>query len=66
MVKTLPFYGENSGSNPDCNKICALYTGVWCNGSMPVSKTVDGGSNPSTPAKISFLIFIKKYDIIFI
>lgn len=24
--------------------------GAWCNGSMPVSKTVDGGSNPSAPA----------------
>lgn len=25
--------------------------GPWCNGSMPVSKTVDGGSNPSGPAR---------------
>ena len=25
--------------------------GVWCNGNMPVSKTVLEGSSPSTPAK---------------
>ena len=33
------------------------YIGVWCNGSMPVSKTVDGGSNPSTPANYVRKIF---------
>ena len=27
------------------------YLGVWCNGNMPVSKTVLEGSSPSTPAK---------------
>lgn len=25
--------------------------GVWCNGSIVVSKTIDEGSIPSTPAK---------------
>lgn len=30
-------------------KTCNI--GVWCNGSIPVSKTVDGGSNPSAPAR---------------
>ena len=29
--------------------------GEWCNGSIPVSKTVGQGSNPCSPAKI-FLI----------
>ena len=26
------------------------YIGVWCNGNIPVSKTVDVGSIPATPA----------------
>ena len=29
--------------------------GVWCNGSMSVSKTVGEGSSPSTPAIIYYL-----------
>ena len=28
------------------------YTGSWCSGSMAVSKTVDGGSNPPGSASI--------------
>ena len=36
------------GSSPSVHP---TYIGVWCNGSIPVSNTVDGGSNPSAPAK---------------
>ena len=31
-------------------KTVSRNTGVWCNGSIPVSKTVGVGSNPATPA----------------
>lgn len=34
--------------------------GWWCNGSMPVSKTVDLGSNPSLPAQKKFLFLRTK------
>ena len=32
------------------------YTGLWCSGSMAVSKTADRGSNPLSPAL--YLIYI--------
>ena len=34
------------------------YTGSWCSGSMAVSKTVDGGSNPPGSAAILLHIYI--------
>ena len=41
---------RNNGFDSRLHRKCALFIGVWCNGSMPVSKTVDGSSNLSTPA----------------
>ncbi len=42
-----------------------LDIGESYNGSTAVSKTACWGSSPYSPAKVSFLIFIKKYVIIF-
>ena len=36
------------------------YTGSWCSGSMAVSKTVDGGSNPPGSAAILLHKCMKK------
>ena len=47
-AKTLLLKSENMGSNPICSKR-RLVKGVWCNGSMPLSKSVGLGSNPCTP-----------------
>ena len=49
MVERRVVAADGEGSNPSVHP---TYIGVWCNGSMPVSKTVDGGSNPSAPAKL--------------
>lgn len=36
-----------------------LYIGVWCNGSMSVSKTVGQGSSPCTPVKNKYGMVLK-------
>lgn len=45
--RSTPLQGDRLGSIPT---VSTKYTRVWCNGSMPVSKTVDGSSNLSTRA----------------
>ena len=39
--------------------------GVWCNGSIPVSKTVGQGSNPCAPATNNLEFFILKGKILY-
>ena len=38
------------------------YIGVWCNGSIPVSKTVGESSNLSTPANGEIAQLVRAYD----
>ena len=46
MDRIIDYESVDGGSNPSRNTNLR----VWCNGSIPVSKTDDEGSNPSARA----------------